>query len=155
MWAGSTVQGVGLCAVLVLIAYLIRRRIVGLLVGGGSVVVTAVVASVLKGFIDRPRPPVPYAQVEALGSSMPSTAAALSTAALASLWSLRPLAPPAKRAYAGALVCIGLVVDFSVVYLGAHWFTDVLVGIVLGGAIGLAGLRLTEGVHRRKRPLAT
>ncbi len=98
----------------------------------------SVLGRLLKAVVDQPRPPRALAVVEAAGSSMPSSAAMLTAAvAVAGYMCLDDLAPRARR-LVGVVLAIGVATTgWSVVYLGAHWVTDVLVGWVLGAALGV------------------
>ena len=114
---------------------------------GAAVAIAAVGATVVsmvaKAVIGRPRPPLSLAMVVAPGSSMPSSVAVLCAAmgvAAVFGWE-RPTREGHRRA---AIVMTGVVLLFSVavVYLGAHWTTDVLVGWAVGIAVGAASIPL-------------
>lgn len=105
-----------------------------------ALVVALATAEGLKAVIDRPRPgldlllwrdPVP-------GSAMPSTHAAWGAAAL----TVVALAAPWPRWATRTAVALGglfqIAVGAAMVYLGAHWLTDVLAGWALGAAVGVA-----------------
>ncbi len=113
-------------------------------------------AAVLKAIIERPRPPLESSLTEALGWSMPSSVALLCAAmgvAVVVGWRHRT-----GRGRALAVAVIGsllLVFSAAVLYLGAHWATDVLAGWVLGVLVGLASLpfgRLTERLALARWP---
>lgn len=97
------------------------------------------VSNLLKERFERPRPQFPEALVQVDGWAMPSNhssalAAACITYVCAIAWSSRR-----ARAWASALLAVGtLVIGLAMVYLGAHWPTDVLAGWAVGGAIGAA-----------------
>jgi len=99
---------------------------------GATAAAAAVAAAALsvgaKLVVHPPRPAPALSLVTAHGSAMPSTDAALTAAA-----------------------AVVLVVGVALVYLGAHWTTDVLVGWALGAAVGAAlaprgrGLLMLQG----------
>jgi undecaprenyl-diphosphatase len=109
-----------------------------------SVVATGV-AEFAKELIGRHRPPASLALVPADGFAMPSSIAALTAAAATPLllWGLRSGRRSAQVIV--VLLAVGTVlVGASMVYLGAHWLSDVLAGWVLGAVIGVAALWLLE-----------
>lgn len=119
-----------------------------------SVLATGV-AGAAKDAVGRPRPPADLALVPATGMAMPSSIAALTAAAatplvLAGWRSARGLARTAAVVLAVGTVTVGL----CMVYLGAHWLSDVLAGWALGAAIGVAVARVLQLLARRllRRP---
>src|SRR5690606_11184521 len=95
-----------------------------------AVVVALVSAELPQAVIDRPRPgldlllwrdPVP-------GSAMPSTHAAWGAAAVVAVGLAAPWSRSAVRAAVAAGVVVQVTVAAAMVYLGAHWLTDVRVG---------------------------
>jgi membrane-associated phospholipid phosphatase len=97
------------------------------------------IATALKSLVDRPRPPAELALVVPSGSSMPSTVAALTAGlAVALVWAPR-WPRPLRRAVAVLLGLLVVLIGAAMVYLGAHWASDVLVGWVIGALIA-AGL---------------
>ena len=97
----------------------------------------AIVSALLKAQIERARPAFPDALVQVSGYAMPSSHAAFTMAMTVALlivvrWhSRRSLLLAAAALGAGAIL-----VGSAMIYLGAHWATDVLAGWVLGAAIG-------------------
>jgi undecaprenyl-diphosphatase len=115
------------------------------LLAGGVALVLSIAAKML---VHRPRPPAALVLVVAHGSSMPSTDAALTAGAATVLIVAALRAPrPVGRVLAGALAAAVVVVGVALVYLGAHWTTDVLVGWVLGAATGAALVRVLSGTR--------
>lgn len=95
-----------------------------------AIAVTDVAVTALKALIDRPRPPLRYAEPEPLvrtphDASFPSGHAATSFAAAAML----SFAFPRLRA---PFALLAAAVAFSRVYVGVHYPLDVVVGAVLG-----------------------
>lgn len=106
-------------------------------------------ATALKSLIDRPRPPVDLALATATDTSMPSTIAALTAgAAIALVLALRWPSPLARRIAAALIGLVVVLVGAAMVYLGAHWMTDVVVGWALGAGVavlfGVGFARLTR-----------
>jgi membrane protein DedA with SNARE-associated domain/membrane-associated phospholipid phosphatase len=152
-WLGSSAVLVPL--VLAVALYVaIRRRdpssAVGLVVAlAGAILLSQLV----KGVVDRPRPPAAQRLVQTSGWAFPSGHATDATAA----WGMLALVASARRtvrvraALWGGAAVIVLVVGVSRLYLGAHWLTDVLAGFAGGMAWVMsvvAGLLLTGGTKR-------
>lgn len=119
-----------------------RRRVPGVAIGLAGA--TSLYGSkLLKDLFDRPRPPRELATVWAHGPSFPSSASATTVAVIVVL--VATLAWPSDRwrrpAVAGATAVV-LLVGWAVMYLGAHWLTDVLAGWALGLLLGWVALRL-------------
>jgi membrane-associated phospholipid phosphatase len=117
-----------------------------------AVVVSALVAEVLKETMGRGRPPASAALVHAGGLSMPSTDAALTAAAAVALYLGVTWLEPGRRRLVGAVLVAGvLAVGVCLVYLGVHWTTDVAAGWALGAAVGAGAVGLTSVTRSGRR----
>jgi undecaprenyl-diphosphatase len=150
MWAGTAPVVLGLAAVLIGVVIIKLRAWRPAAAAGISLIAAAAAATVLKAVIERPRPPAEVALISTGGYSFPSTqgaeTAALAVAILvASPWRSRAAARATAAVLVGAVALIGA----CMVYLGAHWPTDVLAGWVIGAAIG-AGFGLSARARSPK-----
>ncbi len=121
-----------------------------------ATVVATAAAEYGKEFIGRPRPPADLALVPTDGFAMPSSIAALTAGAAVPLivWGLRR-ADVVGRLVAVVLVAGTVLVGVAMVYLGAHWVTDVLAGWALGAAIAVvASALLRVGVRAARQRVA-
>jgi undecaprenyl-diphosphatase len=114
----------------------------------GVLAVTSLMTGWLKPVIDRSRPPAELALTDATGPAMPSSHALITSSivvavVMADWWR--------SDSYRRAAVAVGgvgcLVIGAAMVYLGAHWLTDVLVGWAIG-------IGLTWGLMRIVRHLS-
>jgi undecaprenyl-diphosphatase len=132
-WAGSSwvlVPLAAICCLLLLRRRLPREAAAMALSLGGAILLWHLV----KALVSRPRPPVEHLQ-QVSGSSFPSGHATQAGAFWLSLvLALRAAqAPPAARRAAQVLApLIVLAVATSRVYLGVHYVSDVIAGILLG-----------------------
>lgn len=139
LWVGTTPAVLGTVALLVgvvVIAFRLWRPAAAAGVGLG---VAALTAAWSKTLIERARPPAEFALVTSGSFSFPSTQAAETAAVAAAILLTQPWPHKAlSRTVAGALVAAVFLVGVCMVYLGAHWPTDVLAGWALGTAVGTA-----------------
>ncbi len=107
-----------------------------------------------KTFFHRGRPPQPL--VDVVGFSFPSGHAVAGAATAVALVLVLLPAGPARRRWELAAIGFAFVMAMSRVYLNAHWFSDVVAGVLLGAgvALGTAGV-VTEirdvALRRRER----
>jgi membrane-associated phospholipid phosphatase len=96
--------------------------------------------SAAKTFFHRGRPPLPL--VDVVGFSFPSGHAVAGAATAVALVLVLLPAGPARRRWESVAIGFAFVMALSRVYLGAHWFSDVVAGVLLGAgvALGSAGL---------------
>ena len=137
MAAGTTPIVLAACAVVALVVVGVLQSYRAAVAAVAALIVATVAADGLKVVFGRPRPPAHLALVGVSGDSFPSThAAATSAVAVAVLvafpWGSRRTARAAALALAALLVLVGV----CMVYVGAHWPTDVLAGWLLGGLVG-------------------
>jgi membrane-associated phospholipid phosphatase len=132
-WAGSAflLVPLALIACVALLRSGLRREAlaVALSLGGAKLIFNWV-----KLLVSRPRPPVEHLQVVA-SSSFPSGHATQASAFWFSLVFVLPAAgasPKLTRVAAGLALVIVLVVAASRVYLGVHYPSDVVAGMLLG-----------------------
>jgi undecaprenyl-diphosphatase len=94
-----------------------------------------------KAFFHRGRPPGPLVDVSGTFSFPSGHAVAGAATAVALVLVLLP-AGPKRRRWELAAVAFAFVMALSRVYLQAHWFSDVVAGVLLGAgvALGSAGL---------------
>ena len=153
MWVGTS--PLAILAVLALLAVLtVATRAYRAAFASALALALATGAAVwLKEVFARPRPPQDLTMVHLGGWSFPSThAAATAALAVAGLTGTRWASARRARSAAVVLALAVAVVGGCMVYLGAHWVTDVLAGWVVGGAIGAAlGSVARHAVPARRR----
>ena len=119
------------------IAASVLGAIVGDSIGYVALGASILVFATVRAFVDRPRPPVSDWLANVSGPSFPSGHSADAAAAYGML-AVLVLATDHKRktvALAAALAVVPVVVAASRLYLGVHWFTDVVAGFALGWAV--------------------
>ncbi|WP_158675643.1 phosphatase PAP2 family protein [Nocardia stercoris] len=150
-WAmelGTGEPGMAVLAVLFVAAVVVGRWWRAGFTIGVSVLLAQAVARALKQVVARPRPPGDLAAVQVGAYSMPSTVAAMTAALAVALYAVVQWRR-GFRPYAAALLVTGLgVIACAMVYLGAHWPTDVLAGWCVGALVGFIVIRLSRTVFR-------
>jgi membrane-associated phospholipid phosphatase len=98
----------------------------------------------LKSWFHRGRPPGPI--VDIVGYSFPSGhATAAAATAVAVVLAFLP-AGPERRKWEWIAVSFAFVMAFSRVYLHAHWFSDVVAGVLLGSGIALGAFAVANEI---------
>lgn len=127
--------------------------------GGGGI---ALVTTVAKHLVGRPRPPQPLALIPAHGLSFPSGhATGAAAVGLLCAWMLCRwvVHQPELRDWVwGVTVLLIFLIGFSRPYLGVHYVTDVLAGWLLGAAWARAVILLASrwlAGQRETRPTET
>lgn len=106
--------------------------------------VSELVLTFLKTWFHRGRPPAPIVTI--VGFSFPSGHATAGAAtAVALVLALLP-AGSTRRKWEWIAVAFSFVMAFSRVYLHAHWFSDVVAGVLLGAGIALGAFALANEV---------
>ena len=140
-----------LIAAIIGITLVARREWRAMLTVTLSVLFADILSTAVKDVIAQPRPPRELMMAPALGWSMPSSHAAYSAAAAVALvlgvhWSSAAW----RRLTAALLAAAAVAVGFLMAYAGVHWLSDVVVGWVLGGAVGLGVNAATQFAVTRR-----
>ncbi|HEX2087805.1 MAG TPA: phosphatase PAP2 family protein [Solirubrobacteraceae bacterium] len=125
-----------------------RRRLVPLvmLASGAAFLIASVLNQLLKDLVDRHRPPLTDPDIEYVGTlpSSPSFPSGHAMTAFAAATAIAVLCPRMRW----PALAIALLVAVSRPYLGVHFWADVVVGALLGAAVG-AGVALAVRAVRR------
>ena len=152
------VYGVGIFAVLVLLAWRSARqspnapRAVAATAWAAFGTVAAVgINQIIVANVHRARPYAVLSGIETLVArthdpSFPSDHALTAGAATAGLWIIAHYTTKTVRVIAIIASLLSLLVAFSRVYVGAHYPSDVIVGLAVGAAIVLIGWLLLGGI---------
>jgi membrane-associated phospholipid phosphatase len=126
----------------------IRRRWWHVTAFVSAIVVSEIAIGTLKALYDRPR--ALGSLVETSSASFPSGhAVAASVTAVAAVIALLPEGPRRYRWGAGA-VAFSFLMAVSRTYLGAHWLSDAVAGVLLGTTIALGTALITHRVRERR-----
>ena len=124
----------------------IRRRWWHFAAFVSAIVVSEVSIGVLKALYDRPR--ALGSLVETSSASFPSGhAVAASVTAVAAVIALLPEGARRYR-WGAAAIAFSAVMGLSRTYLGAHWVSDAVAGVLLGTSIALLSALVTHRVRR-------
>jgi undecaprenyl-diphosphatase len=102
-----------------------------------------------KPFFHRGRPPEAEALVETVGFSFPSGHAVAGAATAVALVLVLMPPGPARRRWEWAAALFAFVMASSRVYLGAHWLSDVVAGVLLGSGVALGVAALATELRDR------
>ena len=113
----------------------LRRRWWHLAAFAAAIVLSEVLIGTLKGVYDRARPP--GSVVVTSGASFPSGHSVAATVTV--IAAVIALVPPgrARVAWGTAAAAFSVLMALSRAYLGAHWLSDALAGVLLGASCAL------------------
>jgi undecaprenyl-diphosphatase len=125
----------------------LRRRWWRLAAFAGAVLLSEILIGTLKGVYHRARPP--GSLVATTGASFPSGhAIAASVTVVAAVIALVP--PGSRRvAWGTAAAAFSVLMALSRAYLGAHWLSDALAGVLLGASCALLAALAVSVLQRR------
>jgi undecaprenyl-diphosphatase len=132
-----------LAAAIVAVHLMFQRRFMrGTIIFFGTAL-SALLAELLKWVFHRARPP--FSGLDE-SYSFPSGHVLTSTVFFGLLaWSLSKDFPPQRKSFVGIAAASIVAVGCSRLYLGVHWLTDVIGGLVIGLLFMKGWLRLTAG----------
>lgn len=126
----------------------IRRRWWHFIAFVSAIVVSEVSIGTLKALYDRPR--ALGSLVETSNASFPSGhAVAASVTAVAAVVALFPEGSRRYR-WGAAAIAFSSVMGLSRAYLGAHWLSDAVAGVLLGTSIALGAVLIVHRVRERR-----
>jgi undecaprenyl-diphosphatase len=125
----------------------LRRRWWHLAAFAAAVVLSEVLIGLLKGIYDRGRPP--GSLVATSGASFPSGHSIAATVTVVA--AVIALVPPgrARVAWGAAAAGFSVLMALSRAYLGAHWLSDALAGVLLGTSCALLAALAVSVLQRR------
>jgi len=126
----------------------VRRRWWQLAAFVAAIVLSEILIGLLKGIYGRARPP--DSLVATSGASFPSGhAVAASVTAVAAVIALVPAGRWRAR-WATAAVTFSILMGLSRAYLGAHWLSDAVAGVLLGTSCALLAALVVGQIQRRQ-----
>jgi undecaprenyl-diphosphatase len=125
----------------------LRRRWWHLAAFAAAVVLSEVLIGLLKGIYDRGRPP--GSLVATSGASFPSGHSIAATVTVVA--AVIALVPPgrARVAWGAAAAGFSVLMALSRAYLGAHWLSDAIAGVLLGTSCALLAALAVSVLQRR------
>ena len=125
----------------------LRRRWWHLAAFASAVVLSEVLIGTLKGIYDRGRPP--GSLVATSGASFPSGHSIAATVTVVA--AVIALVPPgrARVAWGAAAAGFSILMALSRAYLGAHWLSDAIAGVLLGTSCALLAALVVSALQRR------
>lgn len=126
------------------------RRRTALAVWLVAIVVSEPLIGILKALYGRPRPP--ESLVHPISGSFPSGHAVAGAVVAVSLVLCLVRPSPARRNLEIVVAGFALLMGGSRMYLGAHWFTDVVAGVALGAACAIGAASFVQWYTERGRP---
>jgi membrane-associated phospholipid phosphatase len=125
----------------------LRRRWWHLAAFAAAVVLSEVLIGTLKGSYDRARPP--GSLVATSGASFPSGHSIAATVTVVA--AVIALVPPgrARVAWGAAAAGFSVLMALSRAYLGAHWLSDAIAGVLLGTSCALLAALAVTWLQRR------
>jgi membrane-associated phospholipid phosphatase len=125
----------------------LRRRWWHLAALAAAVVLSEVLIGTLKGSYDRARPP--GSLVATSGASFPSGHSVAATVTVVA--AVIALVPPgrARVAWGAAAAGFSVLMALSRAYLGAHWLSDAIAGVLLGTSCALLAALAVTWLQRR------
>ena len=125
----------------------LRRRWWHMAAFVAAVVLSEVLIGTLKGSYDRVRPP--GSLVATSGASFPSGHSVAATVTVVA--AVIALVPPGRVrvAWGAAAAAFSVLMALSRAYLGAHWLSDAIAGVLLGTSCALLAALAVTGLQRR------
>ena len=126
----------------------LRRRWWHLAAFAAAVVLSEILIGTLKESYDRARPP--GSLVATSGASFPSGHSIAATVTVVA--AVIALVPPgrARVAWGAAAAAFSILMALSRAYLGAHWLSDAIAGVLLGTSCALLAALAVTGLQRRR-----